>query len=69
MITALMAQVDLRFPSFEDNYAVSVKASNEPCVIIQICPSGLLFTKTILQLTCWHFTAKEEDTGLEKSKC
>ena len=96
MITALMAQVDSRFP--EDNYSVSVnshiplidtkaarsinplerihaittrnwQASNEPCVIIQICPSGLLFTKTRLQLTCWHFTAKEEDTGLEKSKC
>ena len=45
------------------------QASNEPCVIIQMCPSGLLFTKTRLQLTCWHFTAKEEDTGLEKSKC
>ena len=45
------------------------QASNEPRVIIQICPSGLLFTKTRLQLTCWHFTAKEEDTGLEKSKC
>ena len=45
------------------------QASNNPCVIIQICPSGLLITKTRLQLTCWHFTAKEEDTGLEKSKC
>ena len=39
------------------------QASHEPCIIIW------LITKTRLQLTCWHFTAKEEDTGLEKSKC
>ena len=39
MITALMAQVDLRFPSFEDNYAVSV---NSQILLIDTKPRGQL---------------------------
>ena len=39
MITALMAQVGLRFPSFEDNYAVSV---NSQILLIDTKPRGQL---------------------------
>ena len=39
MITALMAQVDLRFPSFEDNNAVSV---NSQILLIDTKPRGQL---------------------------
>ena len=55
MITALMAQVDLRFPSFEDNYAVSV---NSQILLIDTKPrdqSTLLFNSSKVTLSRLKF--------------
>ena len=55
MITALMAKVDLRFPSFEDNYAVSV---NSQILLIDTKPRGqstLLFNSSKVTLSRLKF--------------